>query len=149
MLPLVCSSALLRLPWRSSSHDRLHQKPSFFFSSARTHAEVKSSVSAASLAAAKTHASPACRKSFTTSCHRETSPSAPPGDLTSNREEAKARAAEQAKMPHRSRQACSALRRRMVGSDLALALASNRTKVLVSCDHRPPTRQPGRRGEHW
>ena len=31
------------------------------------------------------------------------------------------------------------LHRRMLGSDLVLAFASNRTKVFTSCDHRPPT----------
>ena len=50
------------------------------------------------------------------------------------------RAAEQAKMvPHLSRHVCSTLRRRMLGSHFALALASNRTKVFTSHDHRPPT----------
>ena len=50
---------------------------------------------------------------------------------------AKVRAAEQAKIVPLCRHACSALRRKMMGSDLALALTSNRTKVLTSCYHRP------------
>ena len=90
--------------------------------------------------AASTHVKPSWRQSFTTSLVPGTSPSAPPPCFNSNKEAANARAAAQPnRAPHRMHHACSALLRKMWGSDLALALAKLEKKLLVFSDDLPPT----------
>ena len=80
------------------------------------------------------------RMSFTTSCVRGTSPSAPHPNLRFSRNAAKARPALHARMEaHRNLHACSTRARRIRGSDLAFARARSRKKIWVSLDQRPPT----------
>ena len=82
------------------------------------------------------------RMSFTTSCVRGTSPSAPPPNLRFSREAAQARAALHARMEaHCNLHASSTFAWRMRGSDLAFARARSWRKILVSLE-RPPPRLP-------